>query len=78
VADILSQVLDYVLEDEGLNGAAHLSPAKEQAFAAELKARLDDLASEITALDTADIAAQLVEYASSPERRQASTTLTCH
>ena len=77
-ADILSQVLEFVLDDEGLNGAAHLSPAKEQVFAAELKDRLDDLASEISALDAQDIAAKLVEYAATPERRQANTTLTCH
>jgi ribosomal protein L16 Arg81 hydroxylase len=77
-ADILSQVLEFVLDDEGLNGAAHLSPAMEQAFAAELKDRLDDLASEISALDAQDIAAKLVEYATSPERRQANNTLASH
>jgi bifunctional lysine-specific demethylase and histidyl-hydroxylase NO66 len=77
-ADVVSQVLEFLLDDEGLNGAAHLSPAMEQTFAAELKARLDDLAGEISALDVGDIAAKLVEYASSPERRQPNTTLASH
>lgn len=77
-ADVLSQVIDFVLDDESLNGAAHLIPAQEEAFAAQLKARLGDLAGEIASLDTGDIAAKLVEYASSPERRQAKSTLASH
>jgi len=77
-ADVLSQVLEFVLEDEGLNGAAHLMPAMGQAFAAELKDRLDDLVGQISALDLEEIAAKFVEYASTPERRQANTTLARH
>jgi lysine-specific demethylase/histidyl-hydroxylase NO66 len=77
-ADVLSQVIDFVLDDEGLNGAAHLIPAREETFAAELKTRLADLAGELSALDADDIAAKLVAYASSPERRQANSTLASH
>jgi len=77
-ADILSQAVEYLLADEGLNGAAHLRPGTEPALAAELKARLDDLAGQISAIDAQEIAAQFVEYATYPERRQANTTLTCH
>jgi len=77
-ADILSQALEYLLADEGLNGAAHLRPGTEQALAAELKARLDNLAGQISAIDAEEIAAQFVEYATYPERRQANATLTCH
>ena len=77
-ADILSQAVEYLLADEGLNGAAHLRPGTEPALAAELKARLDDLAGQISAIDAQEIATQFVEYAAYPERRQANTTLTCH
>jgi ribosomal protein L16 Arg81 hydroxylase len=77
-ADILSQAVEYLLADEGLNGAAHLRPGTEAALAAELKARLDDLAGQISAIDAEEIATQFVEYASYPERRQAKTTLACH
>jgi hypothetical protein len=77
-ADLLSEVLESVLADERLNGAVHPSPAMEQALAGELKARLDDLASQIAAIDAQEIAAGLVEWATSPERRQANATLTAH
>ena len=77
-ADVLSQVLEFVLDDDGLNGAAHLSPGRQHEVAAELKARLEDLAGEISTLDVEDIAAKLVEYAATPERRQANSTLASH
>ena len=77
-ADVLSALLQPVLDDQRLNGPAYLSTAMEQALSAELKARLDDLVSQISAIDAQGIAAELVEQATSPVRRQANATLACH
>ncbi len=77
-AEVMSQLLEAVLDDERLNGPAHLSTGMEPTLSVELKARLDNVVSHISALDTEGIAAELVEYATSPARRQAHTTLAGH
>lgn len=72
-ADVLSELLDPVLADPRLNGPAHLCATTEEALSAELKARLELLVSQISAIDAEAIAAELVEDATSPVPRANAT-----
>ena len=72
-ADVLSELLDPVLADPRLNGPAHLCATMEEALSAGLKAKLELLAGQISALDAPAIAAELVEDATSPVPRASST-----
>jgi hypothetical protein len=72
-ADILSELLEPVLADSRLNGPAHLCTTMEEKLTAGLKAQLELLASQISALDAREIAAELVEDATSPVPRANAT-----
>ena len=50
-ADVLSELLEPVLADPRLNDPAHLCTAMEEALSAGLKAKLELLASQISAID---------------------------
>ncbi len=72
-ADVLSELLEPVLEDSGLNDPAHLCSTMEEALSAGLKAKLELLVSQISAMDAQAIAAELVEDATSPVPRANAT-----
>ena len=50
-ADILTELLEPVLEDSRLNDPAHLCSTMEEALAAGLKAKLELLVNELSAID---------------------------
>jgi ribosomal protein L16 Arg81 hydroxylase len=68
-ADILSELLDPVLADPRLNGPAHLCTTMEEKLSAGLRAQLELLVSQISAIDAQAVAAELVEDATSPVPR---------
>ena len=72
-ADIVSELLDPVLADPRLNGPAHLCTATQEALSAGLKAQLEHVVSQISAIDPQAIAAELVEDATSPVPRASAT-----
>lgn len=70
-ADVLTELLESILDDTRLNDPVHFVRGTERDLGAHLRLRAEDLARQISSADCEAIATGLIERATKPTRRQA-------